>query len=67
MCKLCFLSPGTVRIGNKSIFVRSEMWRHNVRHLKRGDLDSNLGSVASTFKKDDTLNKCNCILRCTWH
>ena len=52
-----FKSPDTVRIGNKSIFVRSEMWRHNVRHLKRGDLDSNLGSMAYTFKNDNRLNK----------
>ena len=55
MCQLCFLSPGTARLGNKSIFVRSEIWKHNHRHLKRGDLDSNLGSAASTIKNDDTV------------
>ena len=57
MCQICFLSLGTARIGNKSIFVRSEIWKHNHRNLKRGDLDSNLGSAPSTFKNEYTLNK----------
>ena len=53
MCKLCLLSPGSVRIGNKSIFVRSEMWRHNHRHLKHGDLNTNIGTTDNTFDKDN--------------
>ena len=38
-CKIC---PTNNRTGYNTILVRSRMWKHNVRHLTRDELDSKI-------------------------
>ena len=48
-CKLC---PTNNRTGYNTILVRSRMWKHNVRHLTRDELDSKIALSDSTRSKN---------------
>ena len=48
VCKICLKPMGTMRTGYKKLLVQNEMWRHNIRHLKRGDLDGDIFLMDNT-------------------
>ena len=59
VCKICLLSPNTIRMGNKLLLVRSKMWRHNCRHLKLGDLDTKSDKLTLTQATCDEISENN--------
>ena len=61
VCKICLLSPNTIRMGNKLLLVRSKMWRHNVRHLKCGNLESKLDNMDNSDLNNGKQKKCEVI------
>ena len=55
--EICLQSPNTIIMGNKSLLLRSEMWRHNCRHLKLGDLDNKSDNITLTQETCDEISE----------
>ena len=61
VCKICIQSPNSIRMGHKELIVRSKMWRHNLRHLKRDDLESKLDNMDNNDFNKGKQKKCEVI------
>ena len=52
ICKICLQYPGTMRTRYEKLLVQNEMCRHDIGHLKRGDLDSDIFLTDNTSSND---------------
>ena len=61
VCKIWLQYPGTVRTGYTKLLVQNEMWRYNIRYLKRGDLNSDIFITDNTYLNDGRTKQCEAI------